>query len=58
MLNNRREFAMCHLVVDSTIIRAHQHAEGAKKTGEDLKPPLGALVGPCNRPIYVSESAR
>jgi hypothetical protein len=37
MLNNRQEIAMCYLIVDSTIIRAHQHAAGAKK-GVKIRP--------------------
>jgi putative transposase len=28
-----------YLIVDSTIIRAHQHAAGAKKGGLKIKPP-------------------
>lgn len=43
---------MCYLIVDSTIIRAHQHAEGAKKTGEDQA--LGRSRGGLNTKIHMA----
>lgn len=36
-----------YLIVDSTIVRAHQHAEGAKKGGLMIQPrPIRLLAGP------------
>jgi len=34
-----------YLIVDSTIIRAHQHASGAKKGGLKIKPLAARAVG-------------
>ena len=35
-----------YLIIDSTIIRAHQHASGAKKGGLRISPATRPLVAP------------
>ncbi|MDH6186788.1 hypothetical protein [Polaromonas sp. CG_23.6] len=44
MLDSHRDADNEYVLIDSTIVKAHQHSAGAKKKGPKIAKPSGAAV--------------
>jgi hypothetical protein len=45
--------AATHVFIDSTMVRSHQHAAGARKTGGQMAQAVGRSRGGCSPNIHV-----